>query len=67
MKILAQSWFAHKIQNLENVFIRFLVSTLNWLVSTLEQRLRISCALMVHFFLSAVYITRKLGENEDVF
>jgi len=22
---------------------------------------------MLHFFLSAVYITRKLGENDDVF
>ena len=28
------------------------------LCSTLEQRLRISSALMVHFFLSALYITR---------
>ena len=33
----------------------------------LEQRLRISSALMLHFFLSAVYITRKLGENDDAF
>jgi len=39
----------------------------NRLSSTLEQRLRISSALMLHFFLSAVYITRKLGENDDVF
>ena len=35
--------------------------------STLEQRLRISSALIRHFFLSAVYITRKLGQNNDVF
>ena len=38
----------------------------NRLFSTLEQRLRISSALILHFFLSAVYITRKLVEN-DVF
>ena len=39
----------------------------NRLSSTLEQRLRTSSALMLHFFLSAVYIKRKLGENDDVF
>ena len=39
----------------------------NRLSSTLEQRLRISSLLMLHFFPSAVYITRKLGENDDVF
>ena len=39
----------------------------NKLSSTLEQRLGISSALMLHIFLSAVYITRKLGENDDVF
>ena len=39
----------------------------NRMSSTLKQRLQISSALMLHFFLSAVYITRKLGENDDVF
>ena len=39
----------------------------NRLSSTLEQRLRIYSALMLHFFLSAVYNTRKLGEDDDVF
>ena len=52
---------------LTNVFICLRVGTLNRLSSTLEQRLRISSALILHFFLSAVYITRKLGENDDVF
>ena len=39
----------------------------NRLFSTLEQRLRISSALMLHLFLFAVYIARKFGENDDVF
>ena len=39
----------------------------NRLSSTLEQRLRISSELMLHFVLSAVYITIKLGENDDIF
>ena len=39
----------------------------NRLSSTLEQRLRISSVLMLHLFLSVTYITRKLGENDDVF
>ena len=37
------------------------------LSSTLDQRLRIPSALMLRFFISAVHITRKLGENDDVF
>ena len=39
----------------------------NRLSSTLGQRLRISSALMLNFFLSAVQITRKLGESDDSF
>ena len=54
-------------QQLTNVFICSRVGTLNRLPSTLEQRRRISSALMLHFFISAVNITRKLGENDDVF
>ena len=39
----------------------------NRLSSRLEQKLRVSSTLMPHFFLSAVYITRELGENDVVF
>ena len=39
----------------------------NRLSSTLEQRLRNFSALVVNFFLSAVYMSRKFGENDDVF
>ena len=39
----------------------------NRLSSTLEQRRTISSALVLHFFLSAVNITKQLGENDDVF
>ena len=39
----------------------------NKVSSLLEQRLRMFSALLLHFLLSAVYITRKLGENDGVF
>ena len=37
------------------------------LSSTLEPMLRITSAMMILFFLSAVYIMRRLGENVEVF